>query len=528
MFNFIYARASRFTIVRENGPSVSPVSPASPVSPPVSPEVRVCPRLMHFSLLSCRLSFVPLTYVPARQLQPAHSLEPTPAQPPVIMARIPVDLYRPILEHFASAQSASRAELLALLTVSKAMSREVQRLLYNSLVLTADKPKPTFTDATYLLVRKLKIVVGNRSREAEHMRRCEAILPRLVRLESLEIRGRGWNMDALERCLPLPGSGHGIASLRSLALDASLTVPVARFIAAQPKLQELDLVSGMATTVLPEALAALPPTLPALTKLNTCNTICTHLLPLAPGLKHVKLAFDLSETLQDVISTIESLPLSIVSVFFHTTRKDLTPALAALPRTLKNLSTVLVPDQQEPLLDHLGALSCLEQIVLNVHQPAPSLINPWSSPAASSSSASSTPSASPSLSSMALPVSPSSSPKSSPRPRPIALGPDHPPMTREQLSEGHPNEDEEREQEQEREEEVDPLVVALKSRRPTLIAIYLDERTYARRRRSWVSTSTSTDSTGGNGEWGRVHDVDTSKFKTSSRANELEVWEGLH
>jgi len=448
------------------------------------------------------------------------------------MARIPVDLYRPILEHFASDQSTSRADLLALLTVSKALSREVQRLLYNSLILTTDKPKPTFTDATYLLVRKLKIVVGNRSREAEHIRRCEAILPRLVRLESLEIRGRGWNMDALERCLPLPGSEHGVVSLRSLALDASLTAPVARFIAAQPELQELDLVGGMATTVAPEALAALPPTLPALTKLKTSNNICNHLLPLTPTLKHVKLAFDLSETLQDVVSTLASLPLSTVSVFFNTTRKDLTPALAALPRTLKNLSMVLVPDQQEALLEHLGALGSLEQLVLNVHQAPPSLINPWSSPVPSSS-ASNTPSTSPSLSSMALPVSPSASPKSSPRSRPISLGADSP-SPREQFTleqstqEQRPVEDEEGEQqEQEQEEEFGPLVVALKASRPTLVAIHLDERTYARRRRSWVSTSPSAPESTGTIEWKRVQTVDTSEFKSSSRANELELWVGL-
>ena len=443
------------------------------------------------------------------------------------MARVPVDLYRPILEHFASNQSTSRADLLALLTVSKALSREVQRLLYNSLVLTADKPKPTFTDATYLLVRKLKIVVGNRSREAEHVRRCEAVLPRLVRLESLEIRGRGWNMDALERCLPLPGSEHGIVSLRSLALDASLTTPVARFIAAQPELQELDLVDGMSTTVAPDACAALPPSLPALTKLKTSNTICAHLLPLTPELKHVKLAFDLSETLQDVVSTMASLPLSTVSVFFNTTRKDLTPALAALPRTLKNLSTVLVPEQQDALLDHLGALGALEHLVLNVHQAPPSLINPWSSPAPSPS-ASNTPSTSPSLSPTALPASPSASPKPSPRARPISLGVDSPVFTvAEQRPHTHADADQDAGQ---AEQAVDPLVVALKACRPTLLAIHLDERTYAHRRCSWVSTSTSasaSDSTPSI-EWKRVQNVDTSEFKTSSRANELELWESLH
>jgi len=454
------------------------------------------------------------------------------------MARIPLDLYRPILEHFASDKSTSRADLFALLTVSKALSHEVQRLLYNSLALTADKPKPTFTNATYLLVRNLKIVVGNRSREAEHVRRCEAILPHLVRLVSLEIRGRGWNKDALERCLPLPGGERGIASLRSLTLDASLTVPVARFIAAQPELQELDLVGGMATTILPEELAALPPTLPALTKLNTSNIICKHLLPLAPELKHVKLAFDLSETLQDVISTIASLPLSIVSVFFNTTRKDLTPAIAELPRTLKNLSTVLVPDQQEALLEHLSALGSLEQLVLNVHQSPPSLINPWANPVTSSSppslinpwtspmtssSGSSTPNTSPSLSSMALPVSPSASPKSSPRRLAFALGVESPAgLADHSTSEQHPGKDEEGEQQ----EDVHPLVIALKGCRPTLTAIHLDERTYSHRRRSWVST-VAPESTG-TSEWKCVQNVNTSEFKTSSRANELELWENLH
>jgi hypothetical protein len=440
------------------------------------------------------------------------------------MARIPVDLYRPILEHFASDHSTSRADLFALLTVSKALSHEVQRVLYNSLTLTADKPKPTFTDATYLLVRNLKIVVGNRSREAEHIRRCEAILPHLVRLVSLEIRGRGWDMDVLERCLPLPGGERGISSLRSLALDASLTAPVARFIAAQPGLQELDLVGGMATTVVPEALAALPPTLPALVKLNTTNTMCIHLLPLAPELKHVKLAFDLSETLRDVISTIASLPPSIVSVFFNTTRKDLTPALAALPRTVKNLSTVLVQDQQEALLEHLSALCSLEQLVLSVHQSPPSLINPWSS-TMSAPSGSNTPSTSPSLSPMALPITPSTSPKSSPRALAISLGADSPPLLGDQpIPDQHPGKDE-----GEQEQEVDPLVVALKSCRPTLTAIHLDERTYSHRRRSWVSTSTSAPkSMTGSSEWKCVQNVNTSEFKTSSRANELELWEDLH
>ena len=433
------------------------------------------------------------------------------------MARIPVDLYRPILELFASNSSTSRAELITLLTVSKALSREVQRLLYNSLVLTADKPKPTFTDATYPLVRKLKIVVGNRSREAEHIRHCAAILPRLVRLESLEIRGRGWNMDALEKCLPRPGSEHGIMSLTSLALDASLTVPVARFIAAQPQLQELDLVGGMATTVLPDALTALPPTLPALTKLKTSNTICAHLLPLAPALKHVKLAFDLSETLQDVLSTLASLPLSTVSVFFNTTRKDLTPALAALPRTLKNLSMVLVPDQQDALLEHLGAL---ERLVLNVHQAPVSLTNPWSP--LPSLSASSTPSTSPSMSPMALPVS---LPDPPPRSPPFSFGVDSPIVREESPLELQADSDEEVRQE----EEANPLVVALKACRPTLLAIHLDEHTYARRRCSWVSTaasasaSESTTST----EWKRVQSVDTAEFKTSSRPNELDLWESL-
>ena len=450
-------------------------------------------------------------------------------EPPLCMARIPVDLYRPILEYFASEQSTSRADLFALLTVSKALSREVQRLLYNSLTLTADKPTPTFTDATYLLVRSLKIVVGNRSREAEHIRRCEAILPRLVRLTSLEIRGRAWNMDALEKCLPLPSGERGIASLRSLALDASLTPSVARFIAAQLQLQELDLVGGMATTVVPEAAAALPPALPDLRKLNSTNTICKHLLPLAPELKHVKLAFDLSETLPDVVSTIASLPLSTESVFFNTTRKDLTPALATLPRTLKNLSTVLVLDQQGALLEHLTSLGSLEQLVLNVHQSPPSLNNPWSSPAASLSSANS-PSASPSLSPMNLPVSPSSSPKSSPRSRAISLGVDSPPSFLDQFPpERHTIKVGGGDQDQ----EVDPLVVALKSCRPSLTAIHLDERTYSHRRRSWVSTSipestaaaTTTTTTN---EWKCVQNVNTLEFKTSSRANELELWESLH
>lgn len=436
------------------------------------------------------------------------------------MARIPVDLYRGILEHFANDQSTSRADLFALLTVSKALSHEVKRLLYNSLTLTADNPKPTFTDTACLIVRNLKIVVGNRSREADHIRRCEAILPRLVRLVSLEIRGRSWNMDVLERCLP--GGGQGIVSLRSLALDASLTLPVARFIAAQPGLQELDLVGSMATTVLPEALAALPPALPALTKLNTTNTICNHLLPLAPQLKHVKLAFDLSETLPDVVSTIASLPPSTVSVFFNTTRKDLTPALASLPRTLKNLSTVLVLDQQETLLEHLSALSSLEQLVLNVHQSPPSLINPWSSPGASSSSSNS----SPSLRSTGLPVFPSS-PESSPRSLALSLGVDSPPVLPEQLSpEVHHvavGGDQDR--------DVEPLVVALKSCLPTLTTVHLDERTYSNRRRSWVSVSTSTSestSSGSSNEWKCVQNVNTLEFKTSSRANELEFWECLH
>jgi hypothetical protein len=466
---------------------------------------------------------IPRDLCQIRQHHPAQYLEPPPA---LCMARIPVDLYRPILEHFASEQSTSRADLFALLTVSKALSREVQRLLYNSLTLTADKPKPTFTDATYLLVRKLKIVIGNRSREAEHIRRCEAILPRLVRLTSLEIRGRAWNMDALERCLPLPGGERGIASLRSLALDASLTPPVARFIAAQVELQELDLVGGMATTVVPEALAALPPALPDLRKLNSTSTICKHLLPLAPELKHVKLAFDLLETLPDVVSTIASLPLSIESVFFNTTRKDLTPALAALPRTLKNLSTVLVLDQQEALLEHLTPLGSLEQLVLNVHQSPPSLINPWSSPT-TSLSGSNTPSTSPSMSPMALPVSPSSSPKSSPRPLAPTVGVDSPPDSPEQVpSERYPEEVGGGEQE----EEVDPLVVALKSCRPTLTAIHLDERTYSHRRRSWVSTAVpeSTASRSSGNEWKCVQNVNTLEFKTSSRPNELELWECLH
>ena len=441
------------------------------------------------------------------------------------MARIPVDLYRAILEHFASDQSTSRADLFALLTVSKSLSHEVKRLLYNSLTLTADQPKPTFTDGTYLLVRNLKIVVGNRSREAEHIRRCEAILPNLVRLVSLEIRGRAWNMDTLERCLPLPGGGRGIVSLRSLALDASLTPQVARFIAAQPELQELDLVGGMITTVTPEALAALPPALPALTKLNTSNAICSHLLPLAPQLEHVKLGFDLSETLPDVVSTIASLPPSTVSVFFNTTRKDLTPALAALPRTLKNLSTVLVLDQQEALLEHLSALSSLEQLVLNVHQSPPSLINPWGSPntpPSSSSTLSNSPS--PSLSPMGLPVFPSS-PKSSPRQLAVSLRVDSSPVPEQSLPEGDHVQVGGGDQDQ----EVEPLVIALKSYLPTLTAIHLDERTYSQRRRSWVSTSTSESASSciGN-EWKCVQNVNTDAFKTSSRANELELWENLH
>ncbi len=442
------------------------------------------------------------------------------------MARIPVDLYRAILEHFASDQSTSRADLFALLTVSKALSHEVKRLLYNSLTLTADQPKPTFTDATYHLVRSLKIVVGNRSREAEHIRRCEAILPHLVRLVSLEIRGRAWNMDTLERCLPLPGGGRGIGSLRSLALDASLTLQVARFIAAQPELQELELLGCMITTVTPEALAALPPVLPALTKLNTSNTICSHLLPLAPQLEHVKLAFDLSETLPDVVSTITSLPPSTVSVFFNTTRKDLTPALAALPRTLKNLSTVLVLDQQEALLEHLSSLSSLEQLVLSVHQPPPSLINPWASPNTSPSSLSTlSNSPSPLLGPMGLPVLPSS-PKSSPRSLAMSLRVDSPPVLPEQLS---PEGDHVQVGGGGQDQEVEPLVIALKSYLPTLTTVHLDERTYSQRRRSWVSTSTpeSTSSCGGN-EWKCVQNVNTFEFKTSSRANELEIWENLH
>lgn len=511
MCNFIYSRASRFTI--RGHPSADPS-----VDSPVDSHSMVCLPL-------------PFLSIPRDLCQIRQHPAPTHAQsfePPLAacMARIPVDLYRPILEYFASDQSTSRADLFTLLTVSKGLSREVQRLLYNSLTLAADKPqKPTFTDATCLLVRNLKIVVGNRTREAEHIRRCEAILPRLVRLVSLEIRGRAWDMDALERCLPLPGGERGITSLRSLVLDASLTPPVARFIAAQPELEELDLVGGMATAVIPEALDALT-VLPDLRKLSTTNTICKHLLPLAPELKHVKLAFDLSETLPDVVSTIESLPLSTESVFFNTTRKDLTPALAALPRTLKNLSTVLVLDQQGALLEHLSALGSLEQLVLNVHQSPPSLINPWSSPMASLSGSNSL-STSPSPSLMDLPSSPSS-PKSPLRPLPISLGVESPVVPEQGPPEQRPGavgggDNQAR-------EEVDPLVIALKTYRPTLTAIHLDERTYSHRRRSWVSASVpeSTGRRSSSNEWKCVQNVSTLEFKTSSRANELELWESLH
>src|ERR1700743_747974 len=118
-----------------------------------------------------------------------------------VRCRLPVELYRPILMYLDETWDGRQA-LLNLLVVSKAMHREVLQVIYKSLVLRPDIRHPThLNDTTAQMVRSVQIYLGIRQGTMRHAQWCMETLPRLIRLESIEIRGRAWDTGVFEACL---------------------------------------------------------------------------------------------------------------------------------------------------------------------------------------------------------------------------------------------------------------------------------------------------------------------------------------
>ncbi|PVF95441.1 hypothetical protein CPB86DRAFT_590233 [Serendipita vermifera] len=300
-------------------------------------------------------------------------------------ASLPVDLYRPILLELAKLPD-GRKELLGALTVSKAMAHEVQKIIYHSLTLSPDVPQPAYlSDTVALMVRSVQIRLGNRYRAAKHTRWCMELLPRLLRLEQIDIRGRGWEVSVFDSCLPRTWDSYeGITSVKSFTFDGSIDLPLIRFLAAQRSLSELEIVSSMSVPFSStEVLEIVSMPYDKLSKVTIPHEYAKAIVRIAPNLKHLTLTLDINTTPHDLSVTLSQLPRNLQTLILNTTRRDLLPAHAFLPLGLRTLSTVFVQHEADRLLQYLKPLKHLENVILNVCQPAvPTFINPFAPGAA--------------------------------------------------------------------------------------------------------------------------------------------------
>jgi hypothetical protein len=293
---------------------------------------------------------------------------------------LPVELYKPILLLVASAPN-GRKELMKMLTVSKAMAREVQRIIYHTLIITPDGPQPTFpNDMVARMVHSVEIRLGNYFRTAQHTHWCLDLLPRLLCLETIVIRGRGWEVSVFDSCLPRPWDFYeGVTSIRSFTFDGTIDLPVIRFLAAQRDLTELEIVSSVSVPFSSaDVLEIVSTPYPNLRKVTIPHAYAKAIIRLAPALKHLSLTFDFSARSSELAETLTLLPPTLHSLFLNTSRRDFLPAHEFLPRGLRTLSTVLILNESEQFLKYLAPLHDLETVVLNVYQLAvPLFINPW-------------------------------------------------------------------------------------------------------------------------------------------------------
>lgn len=293
--------------------------------------------------------------------------------------RLPVETYRPILLQLAA--TSSRAELANAALVSKAMCHEAQRILYHTLTLAPDVPQPTeISDTVARMVRGVSIRLGNRYRAAKHTQWCMDLLPRLIFLEKIDIAGRGWEVSVFESCLPRVWDRYeGVTGVKTFHFDGTIDLPLIRFLAAQPSLAELELASGMMVPFhSSEVVEVVSTPYFHLTKISIPHEYAKAIIRLAPCLQHLTLTFDVGTTAMDLGDTLKQLPESMQSLIFNTTRRDLLPAHAFLPRSLRMLSTVFVQHESAQMLQYLSHLKFLEHIILNVCQPSvPTFINPF-------------------------------------------------------------------------------------------------------------------------------------------------------
>jgi hypothetical protein len=294
--------------------------------------------------------------------------------------RLPVELYRPILMYLDETQDGRQA-LLQALVVSKAMSWEVLQVIYHSLTLNPEVRYPTHLNSdTAQMVRSVQIKLGIRQSSAKHKRWCMKTLPRFTRLERLEIRGRAWEADVFESCLPRAWDSYeGILGVRSFTFDGSIDLPVIRFLAAQKSLCEFEIVGF---PVVPfssaDVLELFFTPYVSLTKVTIPHAYASPIIRLAPALKHLSLTFDFVTMCDDVSDTLLHLPPNLHSLIFDTTRRDFLQAHAFLPHGLRLLSTVYVQDQADQLLLYLLPLKQLQHVILNIYQPStPLFINPF-------------------------------------------------------------------------------------------------------------------------------------------------------
>ncbi|KAG9020138.1 hypothetical protein FS842_007568, partial [Serendipita sp. 407] len=145
------------------------------------------------------------------------------------------------------AEEGGRKDLFNVLVASKAMYNEVQKALYHTLILSPDIPQPTYiSPRVALMIRSVKIQLGNPYRAAKHTRWCMELLPRLKNLESIEITGRGWDVSVFESCLPRSWDSYdGITGIKSFKFEGNIDLPLIRFLAAQHDLMELEISSSI-------------------------------------------------------------------------------------------------------------------------------------------------------------------------------------------------------------------------------------------------------------------------------------------
>ena len=301
-----------------------------------------------------------------------------------VRSRLPIELYRPILLYLDDTRDGRQA-LLNLLVVSKAMSREVLQIIYQSLVLNPDVRYPThLNDNTAQMVRAVQIHLGIRQ-TANHTQWCMETLPRLSRLERMEIRGRAWENAVFEACLPrVWDSYEGIVGVRTFIFDGPIDLPVIRFLAAQRSLVELEIIGfSFVPFSSVDVLELFFKPYPNLTKVTIPHAYAKSIIRLAPSLKHLSLTFDFATRCEEVSETLYHLPPGLHSLVFDTTRRDFLPSHVLLPHGLRLLSTVFVQDQADQLLLYLTPLKQLQHVILNIHQPSkPFFIDPFAPGAA--------------------------------------------------------------------------------------------------------------------------------------------------